>query len=128
MSPGDQVANAEKEATECESGVESLRWVLFWLWDLPVAAERGSEPSEAQMKEAMDYAMNHPPGEKVSDPIKIVFFKKEACDNPTPQGFRCTFELKVESRNIGASMYNNIPFGMFYKDKESGKWMMRPPF
>jgi hypothetical protein len=25
------------------------------------------------MKEAMDYAMNHPPGEKVSDPIKIFF-------------------------------------------------------
>jgi hypothetical protein len=40
------------------------------------------------MKEAMDYAMNHPPGEKVSDPIKIVFFKKEACDAPRPQGFR----------------------------------------
>lgn len=88
----------------------------------------GSEPTEAQMKEAMDYAMNHPPGEKVGDPIKIVFFKKEACDAPTPQGFRCTFDVKVESRNIGASMYNNIPFGVFYKDKESGKWMMRPPF
>jgi hypothetical protein len=25
-------------------------------------------------------------------------------------------------------MYNNISFGEFYKDKESGKWMMRPPF
>jgi hypothetical protein len=78
LPPGDQVANAEKEAaTECESAVESLRWVLFWLWDLPVAAERGSEPSEAQMKEAMDYAMNHPPGEKVSDPIKIVFSRRK---------------------------------------------------
>lgn len=88
----------------------------------------GSEPSEAEMKEAMEYAMNHPPGETVSDPIKIVFFKKEACDNPTPQGFRCTFEVKVASRNIGASMYNNIPFAVFYKDKETGKWAMRPPF
>ena len=54
--------------------------------------------------------------------------KKEACDKPTPQGFKCTFDVKVASRNIGASMYNNIPFGEFYKDKESGKWMMRPPF
>lgn len=88
----------------------------------------GSEPSEAQMKEAMEYAMNHPPGEPAGDPIKITFFKKEACDKPTPQGFRCTFEVKVASRNLGASMYNNIPFGEFYKDKESGKWAMRPPF
>jgi hypothetical protein len=88
----------------------------------------GSEPSEAQMKEAMENAMNHPPGETVSEPVKITFFKKEACDNPTPQGFRCTFTVKVASRNIGASMYNNISFGEFYKDKESGKWAMRPPF
>jgi hypothetical protein len=88
----------------------------------------GSEPSEAQMKEAMEYAMNHPPGETVSDPIKITFFKKEACDAPTPQGFRCTFDVKVASRNIGASMYNNISFAVFYKDKDSGKWAMRPPF
>jgi len=34
----------------------------------------------------------------------------------------------VASANIGASMYNNIPKGWFYKDKDSGKWMMRPPF
>ena len=88
----------------------------------------GSEPSEAQMREAMLNAMNHPPGETVSDPIEIKFFKKEACDKPTPQGFKCTFDVKVASRNIGASMYNNIPFGEFYKDKESGKWTMRPPF
>jgi hypothetical protein len=88
----------------------------------------GSEPSEAQMKDAMDYAMNHPPGEPAGEPIKIVFFKKEACDAPTPQGFRCTFTVKVTSRNIGASMYNNIPGAVFYKDKDSGKWAMRPPF
>jgi hypothetical protein len=88
----------------------------------------GSEPSEAEMRDAMLNAMNHPPGETVSDPIEIKFFKKEACDKPTPQGFKCTFDVKVASRNIGASMYNNIPFGEFYKDKESGKWMMRPPF
>jgi len=25
-------------------------------------------------------------------------------------------------------MYNNVPKGVFYKDKDSGKWMMRPPF
>lgn len=76
------------------------------------------------------YAERHesPPGETVSDPIEIKFFKKEACDKPTPQGFKCTFDVKVASRNLGASMYNNIPFGEFYKDKESGKWMMRPPF
>jgi hypothetical protein len=61
-------------------------------------------------------------------PIKIVFFKKQACDAPTPQGFRCTFDVKVASRNIGASMYNNISFAFFYKDKETGKWAMRPPF
>jgi hypothetical protein len=87
-----------------------------------------SEPTESQMKDAMDYAMNHPPGEPAGEPITITFFKKEACDNPTPQGYRCTFTVKVSSRNIGASMYNNIPYAEFYKDKESGKWAMRPPF
>jgi len=88
----------------------------------------GSEPSESQMKDAMLDAMNHPPGETVSDPVTITFFKKEACDPPTAQGFKCTFDVKVASRNLGASMYNNIPFGEFYKDKDSGKWAMRPPF
>jgi hypothetical protein len=76
----------------------------------------------------MLYAMNHPPGDTVSDPITIKFFKKEACDNPTPQGYNCTFDVKVESANIGASMYNNIPGAVFYVDKSTGKWGMRPPF
>lgn len=87
-----------------------------------------SEPSEAQMKAAMEYFLNHPPGEPVSDPISIKFFKKEACDNPTPQGYNCTFTVTVASRNMLAQMFNNIPKADFYKDKESGKWMMRPPF
>jgi len=34
----------------------------------------------------------------------------------------------VASANIGAGMYNNISMGYFHKDKDSGKWMMRPPF
>jgi len=51
-----------------------------------------AEPTEAQMKEAMEYAINHPPGIKVSDPGKITFFKKEACDEPTKQGYNCTFD------------------------------------
>jgi hypothetical protein len=86
----------------------------------------GHEPSESEMKDAMLNAMNHPPGVAVSDPVTIKFFKKEACDPPTAQGFRCTFDVQVASANIGASMYNNVPFGFFYK--ESGKWNMRPPF
>jgi hypothetical protein len=86
----------------------------------------GHEPSEGEMKDAMLYAMNHPPGVTVSDPVTIKFFKKEACDPPTAQGFRCTFDVQVASANIGASMYNNVPFAFFYKD--SGKWNMRPPF
>jgi|SRR5579862_64360 len=87
------------------------------------------EPSEAEMKEAMLYAMNHPPGITVSDPVTIKFFKKEACDKPNEQGVRCTFDVQVASANIGASMYNNIPFAVFYKDKDrGGKWNMRPPF
>ena len=91
-------------------------------------AAGAQEPTEAQMKEAMLYAMNHPPGEKAGDPITIQFFKKEACDNPTPQGYNCTFDVKVASTNLGASMYNNIPGGVFYVDKSTGKWNMRPPF
>jgi hypothetical protein len=85
-----------------------------------------AEPTEAQMKDAMLYAMNHPPGEEAGAPITIKFFKKEACDNPTPQGYNCTFDVKVESTNIGASVYNNIPGGVFYVDKTTGKWNMRP--
>ena len=88
---------------------------------------RAAEPTEAQMKEAMEYAINHPPGITVTEPGKITFFKKEACDEPTKQGYNCTFEVQVTSTNIGMSMYNNIPKGFFYKD-DSGKWQMRPPF
>lgn len=87
----------------------------------------GSEPSEQQMKDAMLYAMNHPPGVTNSEPITIKFFKKEACENPTKVGVNCTFEVQVASSNLGASMYNNIPGATFYKD-DSGKWQMRPPF
>jgi hypothetical protein len=91
-------------------------------------AAGAQEPTEAQMKDAMLYAMNHPPGDTVGDPITIKFFKKEACDNPTPQGYNCTFDVKVESTNIGASMYNNILGAVFCVDKSTGKWAMRPPF
>lgn len=91
-------------------------------------AAGSTEPSESQMKEAMLYAINHPPGITNSEPITIKFFKKEACENPTPMGFNCHFEVQVASANIGASMYNNIPMAFFYVDKETGKWAMRPPF
>jgi len=87
-----------------------------------------AEPSESEMKDAMLYAMNHPPDVTVTDPVTIKSFKKEACDEPTPQGYRCTFDVLVASANLGASMYNNVPFAWFYKDKKSGKWVMRPPF
>ncbi len=86
----------------------------------------GSEPSEAQMKAAMLDEMNHPPGYTVTQPVSITFFKRGACDKPTPQGFSCTFTVKVASTNIAAGMYMNIPMAVFYN--ESGKWMMRPPF
>jgi hypothetical protein len=88
----------------------------------------GQEPSESQMREAALYAINHPPGMTNSDPITIKFFKKEACENPTPMGFNCRFDWQVASANLGASMYNNISSSFFYKDKDSGNWAMRPPF
>ena len=47
------------------------------------------------MKDAMEFAMNHPPGVTNSEPIKITFFKKEACDKRNEQGFRCTFTVMV---------------------------------
>ena len=87
----------------------------------------GGEPSESEMKDAMLYEMNHPPGMTNPDPITLKFFKKEACDKPTGQGYNCTFDVQVASANIGASMYNNIPGANFYRDKD-GKWQMRPPF
>jgi hypothetical protein len=87
----------------------------------------GGEPSESQMRDAMIYEMNHPPGVTVSDPITVKFFKKEACDKPTGQGYHCTFDVQVASANMAAGFYNDIPGANFYKD-DSGKWQMRPPF
>jgi hypothetical protein len=87
----------------------------------------GGEPSESQMRDAMLYEMNHPPGVAVSDPVTIKFFKKEACDKPTGQGYHCTFDVQVASANLAAGFYNDIPGANFYKDS-SGKWQMRPPF
>jgi hypothetical protein len=107
------------------------RYVLLGAITMGVCAcggAAGQEPSEAQMKDAALYAINHPPGMTNSDPISIKFFKKEACDKPTPQGYNCTFDWQVASANLGASMYNNIPSAYFYFDKSSGKWAMRPPF
>jgi hypothetical protein len=88
----------------------------------------GGEPSESQMKEAMLYEMNHPAdGSTIAAPITIKFFKKEACDKPTPQGYNCTFQVQVASSNLAAGFYNDIPGAVFYKD-DKGKWQMRPPF
>jgi hypothetical protein len=95
---------------------------------LTCSVAMADEPTEAQMKEAALYAINHPPGMTNSDPITIKFFKKEACDTPTPRGYNCGFDWQVASANIGASMYNNISNAFFYFDKASGKWAMRPPF
>ena len=111
--------------------MRSINWMLSAATVLVLAAcgaATAAEPTEAQMKEAMLYAMNHPPGEPAGDPITIKFFHKEACDNPTPQGYNCTFEVQVLSTNLGASVYNNIPGAVFYQDKGTGKWAMRPPF
>jgi len=90
------------------------------------ASQASQEPSESEMREAALYAINHPPGMSNSDPISIKFFKKEGCDSPTPRGFQCHFDWQVASANLGASFYNNITSSVFYKD--SGKWIMRPPF
>src|ERR1700722_16408834 len=83
--------------------------------------------SESQMKEALLNEKNHPEGTtKPAAPVTIKFFKKQGCDAPTPRGINCFFSVEVASSNIGASMYNNIPSAVFYK--EGGKWAMRPPF
>jgi len=88
----------------------------------------GSEPTESQMKDAMNTFLNHPPDRSTGDPINIATFTKGACDKPTPQGYRCTFTMTVTSTNAFAQMFNNLPAADFYKDKDSGKWMMRAPF
>ena len=81
------------------------------------------------MRDAMLYAMNHPPGIKVSDPVTIRFFKKETCEaKPTAQGYHCKFDVQVASANLGASMHNTFSMGDFYVDKETGRWNRRPPF
>jgi hypothetical protein len=89
----------------------------------------GGEPSESQMKDAMTIFLNSPtPGQPAGDPINIASFTKGACDKPTAQGYNCTFTMSVKSANPLAQMFNNLPSGVFYKDTNSGKWMMRQPF
>ncbi len=110
-----------------------LRWESFALVTAVALALAGctgggGEPSEAEMKDAMLFEMNHPPGIANSDPITITSFKKEACNKPNEQGFHCTFEVMVASANIGAGMYNNVMMADFYMDKSTSKWTMRPPF
>jgi hypothetical protein len=90
-------------------------------------AAGAQEPSEAQMKAAAEYEMNHPPGVTVTEPIKVSFFKKEACNQPNGQGYYCTFTLQVQSTHMLAGLYANVPGANFYKD-DKGKWQMRPPF
>jgi hypothetical protein len=108
--------------------LRSVYFALIPVLALGLAGCGGSEPSESQMKDAMSTFLNHPPDGSVGDPINIASFKKGACDNSTPQGYRCTFTMTVTSTNQLAQMFNNLPSGEFYKDKDSGKWMMRPPF
>jgi hypothetical protein len=108
-----------------------MRWGSFAIAVVFVAGLAGcfgnGEPSESQMKDALDNVINHPPGVTgPGDPVKIVSFKKGACDKPTGQGVSCTFAVTVTSNNPFAQMYNNVSAGVFYKD--SGKWMMRSPF
>ncbi len=112
------------------SRFQHLVWtsaLILGVWGCTPAAAQ--EPTEAEMKDALLYAMNHPPGVTVSDPVSITFFKKEACDAPTGQGYHCTYDLQVSSRNQLAGMWANVPGGFFYRDKDrGGKWNMRPPF
>jgi hypothetical protein len=88
----------------------------------------GSEPSEAQMKDAMNDFLNHPPDTTVTDPVTITSFTKGACEKPTGLGYKCTFSMGVTSANPLAQMFTSLPSGTFYKDTNSGKWMMRAPF
>jgi hypothetical protein len=111
--------------------MNSKRYALLAAITLGICAcgaAAGGEPSESEMKDAALYMLNHPPGLTNSDPISIKFFKKEGCENPTPRGYNCSFDLQVTSANLAAQMYNNITSAVFYKDKDSGKWVMRPPF
>lgn len=88
-----------------------------------------SEPSESQMRDAFLYWCNHnADGSQVPEKVTAKLFKKEACDNPTKQGFHCTFDVEVMSTNQLAGMYNNLTAADFYKDKQSGEWRIRPPF
>ncbi len=103
-------------------------FALITVLAVTLAGCGGSEPSESQMKDAMSNFLNHPPDGSVGDPINIATFKKGACDKPTAQGYNCTFTMTVTSANMFAQMFNNLPSGTFYKDKDSGNWMMRPPF
>src|ERR1700687_6001200 len=80
----------------------------------------GRKPTEAEMKTAMLYEMNHPPGTTITEPVSIKFFKKEACDKPTGQGYNCTFSVQVESTNTMAGFSATLPVTISNK-KNKGK-------
>jgi len=105
-----------------------LRLALISVLATGLTGCHGSEPSESQMRSAVNDFLNHSSGATVNDPIEISAFTKQACDKPNEQGYHCTFTMTVTSANELAQMFNNLTSGEFYMDKDSGKWAMRPPF
>jgi hypothetical protein len=105
-----------------------LLCVVFLAFGL-IGCGGNSEPSESQTKDAFLYWCNHNlDGSQVAEKVTAKVFKKEACDNPTKQGFHCTFDIEVQSANQLAGMYNNLTAADFYKDEKSGESRIRPPF
>jgi hypothetical protein len=93
------------------------------------------EPSEAQMKGAVEYYIEHDLGgvstENNGLRAKIAEFKKGGCakpdDNAANEWVDCKFTVKIEAPDPAtAAMLNLLAGGHFYKDK--GKWAVRAHF
>jgi hypothetical protein len=93
------------------------------------------QPSEAQMKSAVEYYIEHDLGgvstENNGLRAKIAAFKKSGCVkpeiDPANEWVDCSFTVKVETGDPAtAAMLNLLAGGHFYKDK--GKWAVRAHF
>ena len=85
------------------------RYVLLGAMTMGICAcggAAGQEPSEAQMKEAALYAINHPPGMTNSDPISIKFF---ACTSQLPRATTALSTGRLHRRTSARRCITTFP-------------------
>ena len=93
----------------------SLVWTAALMLGLcGCGSASGQEPTEAEMKDALLYAMNHPPGVKVSGSREHhVLQDSEACDAPTGAGLPLHIRLANLIRQHDGEHVDEYPGRVF---------------